>query len=109
MASDKTLAGETVKCTGRFLARPATKLGWWSTALAGAFLLVILTIISGQVPRLWLRVAGAAMVLSGLAAGVASLLAVLRHRERSWLVLLPLFLGAFFLLIVAVELIFNPY
>jgi hypothetical protein len=108
MAIDKTLAGDTVKCRGRFLARPLTKLGWWSAALAGLCFLIFLIIVSGQAGRAYFRMIGAAMVLSGLAAGVTSLVAVLRNRERSWLVMLPLCIGAFWLLVVAVEIIFNP-
>jgi hypothetical protein len=44
-----------------------------------------------------------AMVACGLAAGVVGLVAIVRKHERSWLVWLPVFLGADVILFVVGE------
>lgn len=84
-----------------FFAKPSTRLGWWSVTLLALFILMIIT--SAIVSMLWPEGAwrpvimpffGVGTVLCGLATGVLALLAVTRHHERSWLVWLPLFVGA---------------
>ena len=84
----------------RFLKRPSTRLGWWSVGLGAAF--VAFYMISAAV--FWRMPAntpwqpllpfyGIAMLLIGLAAGIVGLIAVIRQRERSWLVWLTTLLG----------------
>ncbi len=82
--------------------RPVTKLGWWSVALAAAYVLMMF-INSSVFMRLPAEVAwrqtilpfyGIFMLLCGLASGVVGLVAVYRKHERSWLVLLSLVIGA---------------
>jgi len=84
----------------RFLSRPSTRLGWWSLALGAVF--VVLNILSAAVfwrmPenlswRPLLIFYGIVMMLIGLAAGIVGLIAVIRRRERSWLVWLTTLLG----------------
>ena len=84
-----------------FFVKPSTKLGWWAVTLLALFVLMIIT--SAVVSMLWpdgswrlvvMPFFGVGTVLCGLATGVLPLLAVTRQRERSWLVWLPLFVGA---------------
>jgi len=100
----------------KFLARPATRLGRWSVALAAAF--VVMFIINAAVfMRLpeapWqpsvLPFYGIAMLLCGLAAGVTAALAVVRQGERSWLVWLPLLPCLFVLFLVVGEFVGPPH
>ena len=82
----------------KFLARPATRLGRWSVALAAAF--AVMFIINNEAVFMRLPEApqelivgplsGIAMLLCGLAAGVTAAIAVVRKGERSWLVWLSL-------------------
>jgi hypothetical protein len=84
-----------------FLSTPSTKLGRWSVGLAATF--VVLFIINSAVfMRLtqeapWqhtiLPFYGIAMLLCGLGAGIAGLIAVIRRHERSWLVWLTMLPG----------------
>lgn len=84
-----------------FLSTPSTKLGWWSVALAATF--VVLFIINAtvfmpstvEVPwrQAVLPFYGIAMLSCGLAAGIVGLIAVIRRRERSWLVWLTILPG----------------
>jgi hypothetical protein len=73
---------------------PATSPGWWAVGLAAVYL-VMLLINSAVLMRIsedmpWrttvLPFYGIFMILSGLAAGVIGLIALLRNHERSWLV-----------------------
>lgn len=84
-----------------FFTRPSTKVGWWSGGLLAFFVCLIATsaVIStrwqdGSWRLLIMPFFGVGTVLCGLATGVLALLAVTRHHERSWLVWLPLFVGA---------------
>ena len=84
-----------------FLSTPSTKLGRWSVALAATF--AALNIINATVfmPSIvevpWRQTVlpfyGIAMMACGLAAGIVGLIAVIRRRERSWLVWLSLLNG----------------
>ncbi|MEP7359151.1 MAG: hypothetical protein ABI847_18010 [Anaerolineales bacterium] len=92
----------------RFFRRSSTRLGWWAVGLGAAFV-VLFIVNSGVLMQLTERPPwslslligyGFAMLLCGLASGIAGLMAVLRH-ERSWLVwitLLPGLLVVFLLL-----------
>jgi hypothetical protein len=94
----------------RILARPSTRLGWWSVALAATFL-ALFTINSAVFMQLseapWqpmvLPFYGIAMLLCGLAAGIVGLIAVIRQRERSWLVWLTILPGLLVLFLVLGE------
>lgn len=83
----------------RLFSRPTSRLGWWSVGLGALF--VVLFLINtfvfmpmGQSDQPWRQVVlpfyGIFMLLCGLGSGVMSLLAILRQRERSWVVWLPL-------------------
>ena len=96
-----------------FLSTPSTKLGRWSVALAVTF--VVLFIINSAVfMRLtqeapWqhtiLPFYGIAMLLCGLAAGIAGLVAVIRRHERSWLVWLTMLPGLLVIFLLLGELL----
>lgn len=84
-----------------FLSTPSTKLGKRSVILAAVF--VVLFIINAivfmpsEVAIPWRQVVlpfyGIAMLSCGLVAGIAGLVAVIRYRERSWLVWLAMLPG----------------
>jgi hypothetical protein len=86
---------------GGVLAMPSTKLGWWSVWLMVAFavMFVVNQAVFMNLPESvpWrtsvLPFYGIAMLACGLAAGVTALIAIIRKRERSWLVWLPLLAG----------------
>jgi len=69
--------------SGKFWARPATRLGWWAVGLAVA---------SFVLGFLWLFLPGGAILsfLCGLAGGVIALIVIIRQQERSWLVFLSI-------------------
>ncbi len=87
----------------RFLARPSTRLGWWSVALTATFAVLFLinafVFMPARVVVPWGQVLlpfyGIAMLVCGLAAGLTGLIAVTRRHERSWLVWLTLLPGLF--------------
>jgi len=96
--------------------RPGTRLGWWAVGLAAAF--VVLFAVNSAVwmqrsqdvpdvswQRALLIAYGILMMLCGLAAGIAGLIAVIRKHERSWLVWLALLPGAFVLFLLLGELL----
>jgi hypothetical protein len=94
----------------KFLARPSTRLGWWSVALAAAFaaLFIINAAVFMRLPEAsWQPIVGPfygiAMLTCGLAAGVTAAIAVVRKGERSWLVWLPLLPCLFVLFLVVGE------
>ena len=66
-----------------FLESPHTKLGWWAVGLAAASIVLL---------PAWSILPGGAVLsfLCGLAAGIVALIALIRQRERSWLVFLCL-------------------
>jgi hypothetical protein len=113
MVSDPAPDGVSPNPGGRkFLARPATRLGRWAVALAAAF--AVMFIINAAVfMRLaeapWQHIVlpfyGIAMLLCGLAAGVAAAIAIVRKGERSWLVWLPLLPCVLVLFLVVGELL----
>lgn len=82
----------------RILRLPSTRQGWWAVAMAALF--VILYLINAQVigpaseadpmNEVVLPIIGTWMIVCGLAAGIAGLVAVLRQGERSWLVWLAM-------------------
>ena len=94
-----------------FLKRPSTRLGWWAVGLVIAFIVIsivnsaVFMRLSEDVPwrQTILPFYGIFMMLCGLAAFVAALVAILRNHERSWLVWLTLLPGASALLFVLGE------
>ena len=94
----------------KFLARPATRLGRWSVALAAAFAVmfilnaaVFMRLAEAPWEHIVLPFYGIAMLLCGLAAGVTAAIAVVKKGERSWLVWLPLLLCLFVLFLLVGE------
>lgn len=67
----------------RFLGMPQTKLGWWAVGLAAAGILLVFA---------WSILPGGAWLgfLCELAGGILALTAIVRERERSWLVWLSI-------------------
>lgn len=106
----------TLPMRSTFRHRPGTRLGWWSVRLGAAFLVlyainsfVFMPIFAyNNNPALeWsnrvLPFYGIFMMLCGLAAGIAGLVAILRSAERSWMVWLTLLPGAFVLIFLLGE------
>lgn len=98
-----------------FFARPSTKLGWWSVWLLVLFVGLIATSAGvstiwpdGSWQRLIRPLFGVGTVLCGLATGVLALFAVIRHHERSWLVWLPLLVGASLVFLLLGEFLMPP-
>lgn len=95
---------------------PSSRLGWWSAGLMVTFIAMML--VNGAVfMRLSEDVAwrqtvlpfyGIAMMACGLAAGVLALIAVVRRRERSFLVWLPL-LGGVFVIVFLLGEFLSPH
>jgi hypothetical protein len=99
----------------RLLAWPSTRLGWWSVTFSAVFVLcllvnglVLMRLPGGQ--ALWQRTLlaafGIGMLVCGLAAGVLGLTALLGRHERSWLVWLPIIVGAFVVFLLVGEFLF---
>lgn len=95
----------------RIFARPRTRLGRWAVALAAVFAILFFinsfVFMPMTVEGTWRQVVfpfyGIAMLLCGLAAGIVGLIAVIRRRERSWLVWLSLLPGLLVLTLVLGE------
>jgi len=95
----------------RVFRRPSTRLGGWSVALAATFLVLFIINATVFMPSTvdvpWRQVVlpfyGIAMLSCGLAAGITGLIAVLRRRERSWLVWLAILPGLLVLFLVLGE------
>jgi multisubunit Na+/H+ antiporter MnhB subunit len=81
--------------------RPATRLGWWAVGLAAASIVLSFA---------WSILPGGALVAftCGLAGGVLALIAMIRQRERSWLVFLSLLPMLFVLSFILGEFL-NPH
>jgi small-conductance mechanosensitive channel len=112
-----TVASSTPPASGWSLADrlfdlPRTRLAWWSVALAFCFF-VFLTLFASLVGAghrggsdLWLLVSISATGASALGGGLAALIAVIRYRERSFVLIGPLLLGVLVAAFLALELAF---
>lgn len=95
----------------RFFALPSTKLGWWAVWVAVAFVVLfavnVLVIMPTSENAAWWRAIlpfyGIAMIGCGIGSGVVALVAIVRKRERSWLVWLPLIPAAMMLFLIVGE------
>jgi hypothetical protein len=92
--------------------KPHTKLGWWSSWLGIAFVVMfIINVVVFSVgigdTTIWhqmiLPFYVASMLLCGLAGGVFGLIATIRQHERSSLVWLAILIGLFTLFIILNE------
>lgn len=92
-----------------FRALPRTPLGWWAVGITATHLVLIIintfVFMPGAIAiparQTLLPYYGIIMMLTGFAGGVVGLLAILRQRERSWLVwltILPALMTVTFLL-----------
>jgi len=80
--------------SGRFWGWPSTPLGWWSIGLGATFVVLFMINATVFMPSTvvvpWrqtiLPYYGIFMLLCGLASGIVGLIALVRRRERSWLV-----------------------
>lgn len=101
----------TYNSSSSFSRRPKSRWGWWAAGLAAAFL--VMSILNSAVfmhlpeDLTWrqtlLPFYGITMVLCGLAAGVVGLIAVLREKERSWMVWCATLSGALTLFLLLGE------
>jgi hypothetical protein len=100
------------KQKGIFFSRPVTRLGWWAFGLFTAYvvlfflvnpLIMYVTNFTELLPSMeeapWLQAIlisfGFFMILCGFAAAVIGLVALIKNRERSWMVWLAVLPGAF--------------
>ena len=103
-------AGQRPK--GKFFSRPVTGLGWWAFGLFAAFvvlfflvnpLIMYMTNFTALLPAMeeapWLQAVliffGFFMILCGLSACLAGMIALTRNHERSWMTWLAVLPGAF--------------
>ena len=104
----------TTRSRSFLLQHPGTKLGWWAVGLTATF--VVLFVINsavfmpasqGATNARWRQILlpfyGIFMILCGLGGGVVGLIALIRKRERSWLVWLTILPGAFVLFLLLGE------
>lgn len=92
----------SIQASSTFWRLPGTKLGWWAVGLMAAFgiMFIINSGVFMQISapewmnRTLLPAYGILMTLCGLASGVTAMIALIRKRERSWLVWLALQPGA---------------
>jgi hypothetical protein len=102
-----------------FFGIPRSRLGWWSISLAIAF--VVLFVLWGLYVMRWRPIArptfysdplSACLSLGGAAAGISGaivgVLALAAKRERSYMILLSVLLGAFVVYLAIAKLI-NPH
>jgi len=106
----------TEQTSSSFLQRPATRLGWWAVALTAVFVVmfiidaIVFMTTSQEFSDGWwmqniLLFYGIFMLLCGLGGGIVGLIALIRKRERSWLVWLTILSGTFVLFIVLGEIL----
>jgi hypothetical protein len=76
-----------------FLQTPHTRLGWWSVGLTILFVILFVSVTNEL-----LRFSGFLTMALGVIAGIVTLTALIRRRERSWLVWLMLLPGLFAIL-----------
>lgn len=100
-----------------FFGMPRSRLGWWSIGLAalflGLFVAWLLYVLANRIPRPTFLsdplhaclILGAAA--AGISGGIAGVQALVTKRERSWMILLSVLLGAFVVYLVIAKLI-NP-
>jgi len=93
----------------RILKRPSTRQGWWAVVMAALFGTLYLMNALVFMPASQVNpqnevvqpMIGTWVIVCGLAAGIAGLVAVLRQGERSWLVglaMLPALMALFLVL-----------
>jgi hypothetical protein len=101
----------------RFLSLPTTGVAWWAVTLSSVFIVMFavnsFVLMQQDLLMPWARVFliayGFAMLLSGLAAGVLTLIALIRLHERSWLVWIPLLPAIWVLFLLAGEFLGPPH
>jgi hypothetical protein len=87
------------------LSQPSTRLGWWSVGLASAFVVLFIINASVLLPApgvvAWREASvGIVLLVCGLGGGAVALIALIRRRERSWVVWLALLPGLFVLFMI---------
>ena len=90
MSAETEHPGSSAESPPRIPVLPRTRLGWWALGLATSFCALVL--VGTVVPR-----GGAVAVVSGLAGGVAALVAIARRGERGLTVfaaIVPLVMGS---------------
>lgn len=100
--------------SSHFFGMPGTKLGRWAMWLGIAFVVLFLVNAFVFMPPTFnpswgptiLPFYGIFMLLCGLAAGIVGPIAVIRQRERSWLVWLTILPGLFVLFLLIGEFLF---
>ena len=102
--------------SSHFLESPHTKLGWWAVRLGITFIVLFLinsfVFMPSSSDAPWrhtiLPFYGIFIILCGLATGGASLTAIIRQHERSWILWTMILPGAMMLFFVLGEL-FVPH
>lgn len=101
-----------------FRSLPHTRLGRWAVSLAATFVILFIVNLAVFMPlfqydtqevawrQVLLPIYGIVTMLSGLAAGVVGVIAIVRQRERSWLIWLILLPSAFAFFFVIGEFLF---
>ena len=84
--------------------KPGTRLGWWAVWLMVAYVVMYIITMAVIALRLSLPpIYGIFMLLCGLAAGIVSLVAIVKQHERSWLVWVALLPGIFVIFLLLGE------
>jgi hypothetical protein len=89
--------------TEKLFGTPLTRSGWWAVGLEGLFLVLLAAMIAwggaaGWGVRAAANALAAATGLAGMAAGVVSAVAIVRHGERSLALFMILLLGTLLLI-----------
>lgn len=96
---------------------PRSKIAWWSVGLAAVFVVLslvdmyVMYRVSNNLPlaqRGTMISFGFLLMLSGLAAGITGLIALLKKRERSWLTWLSTLPGLLMIFLLLGEFI-SPH
>ena len=93
--------------------RPHTKLGWWAVGLTitciSMFIFNAAVFLRLTQVNVWqqvlLSIFAISILLCGLASGITGAIALIRKRERSWMVWLTLLPGAFVIFLILGELL----
>ena len=90
---------------------PKTKLGKWAGGLIVVFVVLLVVLIYGMNVARWRPgtavsiIVGASMAIAGVAAFVTGLVSLIKFKDRSFVVILAVIIGAVATLIVTMEVV----